>query len=150
MAEKSTIVAGAEEDPSDAELMARLAAGELRAACPRLIEVYPDPSGRARKTASPGGVTDFDHLERAGFMVNAIRGTYAVRDRYNRMNDMLKAGTMTFDPACEQIVRYMQEYTHERKHQQEAMSHVLDAIGYAAIYLYPAIPRGIHSVGVGT
>jgi hypothetical protein len=126
------------------------AAGELREACPQLIEIYPDPSGRNRSTSSSGGITDFHHLERGGFMVNAIKGTYAIRDRYNRMNDMLKGGTLTVDPSCRRMIKYLRFYTHEGKlkPEQEAMSHLLDAVGYPAINLYPAIPRGIHAHGV--
>lgn len=55
----------------------------------RKITVYPDPTGRARKTSAPVGQTDFSILEKAGFRLIAPYQSYAVVDRINTLNALL-------------------------------------------------------------
>ena len=54
------------------------------------IRVYPDPSGRARKTSAAGGVTDFAILEQNGFIVIAPKAHPPVADRINEVQAMLQ------------------------------------------------------------
>lgn len=59
-------------------------AGEYKRRFPgRRVIVCPDPSGRARKTSAPVGVTDFTILQQAGFEVRAPNAAPPVVDRVN-------------------------------------------------------------------
>jgi hypothetical protein len=55
----------------------------------RLVRVYPDPSGNARKSSAPVGQTDFTILRRHGFNVLAPMKAPAVADRINAVNALL-------------------------------------------------------------
>jgi len=109
----------------------------------RLINVYPDPSGNARHTNAPAGETAFTTLSRNGFIVNAHSRHPKRRDRFNAVNGKMKAQsgnvTLTFEPSCKKLIRYMRQYSHEQMNteEQKAMSHLLDARDYAVEYLYP-------------
>lgn len=107
---------------------------------PRVHTIYPDASGRARSTNSPGGVSDFTILRRK-FEVISRASNPKVRDRENAVNGKLnpiKGGpTLTIDPECKRIQKYMHAYTHEMRLKQKQMSHLLDACGYPIAYLYP-------------
>lgn len=60
--------------------------GEIRARYgQRCTDVYPDPSGRARKTSSHVGVTDHTIIKAAGFTVHT-RLTVSIRDGINAVN----------------------------------------------------------------
>ncbi len=65
-------------------------AEELKRRYPgRRIIVFPDPSGKARKTSAPVGQTDFTILQRAGFEVRAPNAAPLVVDRVNNVNAMM-------------------------------------------------------------
>jgi len=109
-----------------------------------LIYAYPDYSGTARHTSSPGGRSDFWYLKQAGFQLRTTPGNPAVKDRYNSVNGMLgpKAGETTCTisaKGCKKLVKYLNMYSHELKGKKDqvAMSHLLDAFGYPLSYLYP-------------
>ncbi len=107
---------------------------------PRIRTVYPDASGRARSTNAPGGISDFTIL-REKFEVISKSSNPKIRDRENAVNGKLNpvAGrpTLTIDPACKRIQKYMHSYTHELRLKQKQMSHLLDALGYPVAFLYP-------------
>ena len=106
----------------------------------RVRTVYPDASGRARSTNSPGGVSDFTIL-RTKFEVISKSANPKIRDRENSVNGKLNPArgrpTLTIDPACKKIQKYMHAYTHELRLKQKQYSHLLDALGYPTAYLYP-------------
>jgi hypothetical protein len=109
----------------------------------RITNVYPDPTGKARATNAPGGKSDFHYIEEAGFTVQARSSSPRIRDRENAVNGKLrpKIGrpTLTMEPTCKRLKKYMMIYTHENKHKQKPMSHLLDALGYPVEYLYPVV-----------
>ena len=114
-----------------------------------LRDIFPDSSGRQRRTSAPGGKTDFYYIEAAGFTVNAKAASPLRRDRYNAANGAFKPRrgrvAATVDPRCKKMARYMQTYTHERMNKKDgkAMSHLLDAATYPISYLFPADKNAI-------
>ena len=119
-------------DETGRKIMARYADRGLK-------ECYPDPSGFARSTSAPAGRTDFSILQSIGFEINAPRGGYARRDRFNAVNVAMKSRVWTCSTACKKLRRYCATYVHEREHMTDhkAMGHLLDAMGYPCIWLFP-------------
>lgn len=115
----------------------------------RILDVYPDPSGRARKTSSPGGRTDFHHIRHAGYRVNSPPAAGPRRDRFNVVNGKLKHRTLTIAPSCKRLRRYLSTHSYELMNRQEGMSHLLDALGYPAVFLFPPIKRRVRQMGLG-
>ena len=120
---------------SNTELMAQ----ELKQKYPkRLITVYPDPSGRARKTSSPVGRTDFAILSNAGFEVRAPRAASPVVDRINTVQAALKNADgdrrIYAHPRCKHLVKALDGLTYvEGSHQPDksgGLDHITDALGY--------------------
>lgn len=110
----------------------------------RVHTIYPDASGRARATNAPGGVSDFTIMrgpQNDRFEVISKSSNPKIRDRENSVNGKLNpvkgAPTLTIDPACKKLIKYMLSYTHELRLKQKQMSHLLDATGYPTAYLYP-------------
>lgn len=111
----------------------------------RLQYVYPDATGSARRTSSPGGKSDFNYLQDAGFVILARSENPKRRDRYNSVNGRLRAGPdgqprITISSRCRHLVKYLLTYSHERMNEtsQRRMSHLLDAFSYPVAYLFPA------------
>ena len=145
------IVAEFEFDNADTEY----ACGKLRDEFPvlagavpligqcRIRNVYPDASGKARHTNAPGGKSDFHYINEAGFDVLCKNENPRIRDRENAVNGKLapKFGrpSLTLDPSCKRLIKYMRTYTHENKNKQKHMSHLLDALGYPVAYLFPVV-----------
>jgi len=109
-------------------------------------DVYPDASGNARKTASPGGKSDFHWIREAGFTVKARSKNPHLKDRYNAVNAKLRpAGgaqpTMTVSPKCKKLIKHLMMYSHQNSNTEagKAMGHLLDALGYPVSYLYPVV-----------
>lgn len=117
-------------------------AGANRGKC-RIVRVYPDASGKARATNAPGGKSDFNYIQESGFEVCVNSSNPGIRDRENAVNGKLRPKygepTLTVDPSCKRLRKYMLTYTHEQKNKQKNMSHLLDATGYPIAYLFPLI-----------
>ena len=120
---------------SNTELMAL----ELKDRYPkRNIVVYPDPSGRARKTSAPVGRTDFAILGNEGFEVRAPRAASPVVDRINTVQAALKSADGTrrlfVNPRCRQLIKALDGLTYvEGTHQPDksgGLDHITDALGY--------------------
>ena len=111
----------------------------------RRIQVYPDPSGRARKTSSPVGQTDFSILAAHGFRVLAGNAAPLVVDRCNEVNAMLKnaAGDrrLIVHPRCKQLIKCLDGLTFKEGTSQPdkdmGLDHLPDALGYLVHYEYP-------------
>lgn len=118
----------------------------------RLSDVYPDATGKARKTAAPEGKSDFWYLEDAGFTIHADDENPKRRDRFNAVNGKCKPRrgrvTLTVSPRCKRIIKYAQIWSHElmNKANQKAMSHLLDAFSYPIAYLFPATKEAVGMV----
>ena len=111
----------------------------------RRIQVYPDPSGRARKTSSPVGQTDFSILAAHGFRVLSPNAAPLVVDRNNEVNAMLKnsAGDrrLLIHPKCKQLIKCLDGLTYKEDTSQPdkslGLDHLPDALGYLVHYEYP-------------
>lgn len=109
-----------------------------------LRQIMPD-SNAGRATNAPGGKTDYDLIEEAGFEVEKrIGGNPLKRDRFNIANGLLRAKggkvRLTFSPRCKKLIKYQQLYSHELLHKesQKRMSHLLDARDYPLVSLFPS------------
>lgn len=111
-----------------------------------LRKIYPDPTGRRRSTSARGGgagQSDFTLIEEAGFEIETPSHPWPRRDRYNAVNGKLKPRegkiTLTIDPSCRKLRRYLSSYTHEdmNKDSHKAMGHLLDAFSYPIVYQFP-------------
>lgn len=107
----------------------------------RLDEVYPDATGSARKTAAPGGRSDYWYIRNAGYTIHAPHVNPKRRDRFNAVNGKLKPmqgdSSLTFSPKCKRLIKYLSLHSYELMNKQHAMSHLLDAMGYPVSHLFP-------------
>jgi hypothetical protein len=108
---------------------------------PTLVKVFPDASGGSRHTSSPEGKSDFWYIKKAGFDIYAPSHNPKRRDRYNAVNGKLKARdgsvTLTVDPSCKKLIKYLSVHTYELMVKQERFTHLLDAFSYPVSYLFP-------------
>jgi hypothetical protein len=111
----------------------------------RRVQVYPDPSGKARKTSSPVGQTDFSILAAHGFRVLAPNSAPLVVDRNNEVNAMFKnaAGDrrLLVHPRCKQLIKCLDGLTYKADTSQPdkgmGLDHLPDALSYLIHYEYP-------------
>lgn len=114
---------------------------------PTLRDLYPDPTGRARKTAGAAGRSDFDIIRKAGYHIHAPAGATPLRDKWNTCNAALKqrpklGPRVLIDRGrCPKLARYLASRTHEIKRGQRTiqlgMDHLLDAFAYPVVQLLP-------------
>lgn len=111
----------------------------------RRINVYPDPTGKARKTSSPVGQTDFSILASHGFRVLAPASSPLVVDRNNEVNGLLKnaAGErrLLIHPKCKQLIKCLDGLTYKADTSQPdkgmGLDHLPDALSYLVHYEFP-------------
>ena len=115
----------------------------------RRIQVYPDPSGRARKTSSPVGQTDFSILASHGFRVLSPNAAPLVVDRNNEVNAMLKNAQgdrrLLVHPRCKQLIKCLDGLTFKEQTSQPdkgmGLDHLPDSLSYLVHYEYPIAQR---------
>ena len=121
-------------------------AQELKRKFPdRRVIVYPDPSGKARKTSAPVGQTDFSILERAGFKVSAPRSAPAVVDRINEVNGLLCNSEgrrrLLVHPDCKQLADSLDLLAYKEgtslPDKSTGHDHITDALGYLVHVEFP-------------
>lgn len=132
-ADQLHIIDEIEMGDSNTELMA----GEIkRRFKQRNVVVYPDPSGRARKTSAPVGRTDFAILSNAGFDVRAPRHAAPVVDRINTVQAAMKSAESTrrlfVDRKCKHLIRALDglTYINNQPDKSGGLDHITDALGY--------------------
>lgn len=113
------------------------------------VTAYPDPTGRARKTAAaPGASSDFAILLSHGFEVRARNSSPAIKDRVNAVNRKLmdssgQAGLYISDK-CRETIRSFEQTCHRpgssAVDKSAGAEHMTDAIGYFIEYEYPIRP----------
>lgn len=107
----------------------------------RITTVYPDATGSRRQTSAPGGKSDFYYIDQANFDVEARHANPKRKDRYNAVNSKLssrkKEPTLTMSPKCKKLIKYLMTYSYELMNKQDAMSHLLAALGYPISYIWP-------------
>lgn len=107
----------------------------------QLKHIIPDATGR-RTQSSSGGKSDHAILRGSPYNFEVDAGTINPfkRDRFNAVNALLKSGNLTFDPSCKNVVRYMEQLTHEKMDtKQKQMTHITDAAGYPVARMFPII-----------
>jgi len=91
----------------------------------RKIIAYPDPTGSARKTSSAGR-TDHDIIRRAGFSCVSPKAPWAVKDKINATNWMIRTadGQMKLfvHPRCKHTIKALKNVTYK----QGADDYVID------------------------
>lgn len=120
------------------------------------IRVYPDPSGKARKTSAAGGVTDFSILEQAGFRVTAPKKAPAVADRINEVQALLRTADgntrMYIHPRCTELIRGLDGLTYKdgtsTPDKSLNIEHITDALGYLVHSEFP-INKPVSKIKIG-
>ena len=118
----------------------------------RTVKAFPDPTGRARKTSATHLETDHTILKRAGgFQVYTPPGVYAIADKVNSLNTMLKAADGTrrvfIHPRCKQLIRSLRGLCYKEgttlPDQSSDFSHLCDALGYLVCGEYQPLKRWV-------
>lgn len=116
----------------------------------RLIDIYPDASGRFRSTAS-AGQTNFTILEDHGLYINAGPSNPPVQDRINEVNrlccDATGKSRLFIHPRCERLIMSLEGQTWKEETSKPDKSgnldHANDALGYLVHMEYPLIDRDV-------
>jgi hypothetical protein len=112
------------------------------------VFVYPDPTGKARKTSAPTGRTDFSILESYGCIVNARHKSPPIVDSVNAVNRKLKTAagdiSMYVAPNCLGVIKSLERTKWADKNpdsmtidKTEGIEHYSDGIRYFTEYRYP-------------
>jgi hypothetical protein len=118
----------------------------------RIIKVYPDPTGNARKTSAPVGQTDFTILRQAGFEVVTPGRPYPVADKINTVNAGMKTAAginrIFIDPQhCPNLCKGFDGLTYREGTNEPdkslGLDHITDAAAYLILWELPL--RGITS-----
>ena len=105
------------------------------------VYVYPDPSGRSRKTSAAVGVTDFSILQAAGLKVVAKSKAPGIVDSVNCVNRKLKNAAGDVDtfvrPTCPGVIKSLERTSWVDKNpdlavidKSEGVEHFSDGIRY--------------------
>lgn len=108
------------------------------------INMFPDPSGKNRKT-SAAGRTDISILQNAGFKVFAKPSHSPIRDGVNSVNSKLKnsqgVSTMFIDPKCKNVIKSLEGLVYKPEtsviDKDMGFDHFADAVRYICDYLFP-------------
>ncbi len=113
------------------------------------IFAYPDPTGRARKTAADSGVqSDFAILMSHGFTVRARASSPAVKDRINAVNRRLMDASgglgLLVSDMCRETIRSFEQTCYKPGSsvvdKSAGVEHMSDAVGYFIEYEFPVRP----------
>ena len=127
-----------------------LMAAEIKRRYPsRVVKVYPDPSGNARKSSAPVGQTDFAILRAAGFQVIAPASAPLVVDRINETNAMFRnaAGEARgfVSPKAKTLIRCLEGLTWKAGTSAPdkglGLDHMPDALGYLIHSEFPILRK---------
>lgn len=138
---------------SNTEIMAE----EIKRRYPgRKVSVYPDPTGKARKTSAPVGQTDFTILERAGFRVKAPRSSYTTADKVNTVNAALCSADGTrrvfLDSTLSELPEALESLYYKEGTRDidkgTGYDHITDAFAYLVCYEMPMVSKQARRVKV--
>lgn len=122
---------------------------ELRRLFPKnKIKAYPDPSGRARKSSAPVGITDFSILESYGITCLAKSKAPPISDSVNAVNGKLKnaAGEVNLyvSASCKGVITSLERTKWVENNpdtatidKKESVEHFSDGLRYLVEYLWP-------------
>lgn len=117
----------------------------------RSVIVYPDPSGKARKTSAPVGQTDFTIIKSFGFKLVTPNKAPMVVDRINEVNAMFlnakKESRYFIHPRCKQTIKCFDGLTYKDGSSQPdksiGLDHLPDAAGYLIHNEFPITSRNL-------
>jgi hypothetical protein len=113
------------------------------------VKAYPDPSGKARKTSAPVGVTDFTILQSYGIEIYARPKAPPITDSVNAVNRMLKnahgvVNIFIKGSKCKGTVLSLERTSWVDRNPDTAaidktdgVEHYSDGVRYAVEYLFP-------------
>jgi hypothetical protein len=106
----------------------------------REITVFPDPTGKARKTSAIGGETDHSIIRSYGAKVIAPSKSPHTADGLNNLNTMMCNGQMErriqIDPSCIKLIKSLDTWTYEeeerdsRPDKKSGNDHMPEALKY--------------------
>ena len=106
----------------------------------REIVVFPDPSGKSRKTSAIGGQTDHDIIRSYGVKVVAPRKAPHTADSINAVNVLMLNGAgdrrCFIDPSCSALIKDLDSWTYDEKSldsrpdKKRGNDHLPDALKY--------------------
>lgn len=97
--------------------------------------LVPDGTGKGRKTSTETGITDHILLEEGGhFKVQRIHNPF-VGDRINCVNGLLDKARIVIHPRCVNLIKDLEQVS--RGENDSMLTHISDALGYLAWFLYP-------------
>lgn len=104
------------------------------------IYIYPDASGRARKTVN-ASTSDISLLEQAGFMIRAKKSNPAVKDRVMATNAAFERGVLYCNAEkCKTLVESFEQLAYDKNGEPDKKSgldHAIDAATYPIGYEMP-------------
>jgi hypothetical protein len=119
------------------ELMTQELCNEIKRRYPQNnnITVFPDPSGKQKRTSSIS--TDHDIIRQNGFRILSKRAAPTVIDRVNSVNAIMK--NCIIDPKCKGLIRDLEqvvnkEGTREIDKSSKDLTHFSDGFGYYIDY----------------
>lgn len=123
------------------------------------IFAYPDPSGKARKTSAPVGVTDFSILKSYGIEVLAHQKAPPIVDSVAAVNRKLMNAKgdigLLVHPRCKNLILSLERTKWVDNNpdiavidKSESIEHFSDGVRYAAEFLYP-VQTGTKKVAKG-
>lgn len=111
------------------------------------VYAYPDPTCHKRQTNAVGGVTDYDILIRAGFIVCVPPRPYASKDKWNTTNTALcnaadERHVYVYRKNCPETCKSLEGYTYMKSNKTQpdkssGLDHVSDAFSYYVNYEHP-------------
>ena len=106
------------------------------------IYIYPDASGRARKTVN-AATSDIALLEQAGFMVRAKKSNPAIKDRVMATNSAFENGLLYVNIRnCKTIADSFEQLAYDNNgvpDKKSGLDHAIDASTYPIAYEMPIV-----------
>jgi len=124
----------------------------------RKIVAYPDPTGSARKTSSAGR-TDHDIIRRAGFSCISPKAPWAVKDKINSTNWMIRTAAghlkLFVHPRCKNTIKALKNVTYKQGAEDyvidkaAGIEHWTDGLGYLILGAFnPMYERAGKGTGI--
>ena len=124
----------------------------------RKVVAYPDPTGSARKTSSAGR-TDHDIIRRAGFGCVSPKAPWAVKDKINATNWMVRTSDghmkLFVHPRCKHTIKALKNVTYKQGAEDyvidksPGIEHWTDGLGYLILGAFnPLYERAGKGTGI--
>lgn len=118
--------------------------------------VYPDPSGKSRKTNAIGGLTDHNILEQFGFRIIAPRRALNNADGFANVNMALfnakEKVSLRVHPKCKNTIKTFEGWTYKKNTEtpdkESGVDHHGDAVKYLVNELKPVITNRLRLVPI--